>query len=146
MDKLIIRDSEAGDYKSIASLIMELGYPATEVEVKERLTLIDSDKSLRTMVAEREGNVIGFIGLSKSYAYERNGCYIRITALVVSSNFRNQGVGRKLVQIAEAWATAEKATVILLNSGVNRNDAHRFYESQGFSLKGYSFCKELKSP
>ena len=33
--------------------------------------------------------------------------------------------------------------VILLNSGLLRNDAHSFYESQGYSKNSYGFIKKL---
>ncbi|MGE5604331.1 MAG: GNAT family N-acetyltransferase [Bacteroidota bacterium] len=141
--RLVIRDYIPSDYKTIKLLIDELGYPSSEEEVKERLEKISSDKTLRTLVAEMEGKIIGFIGLCKSYAYERNGCYIRITALVVSEKYRKIGIGTELIQAAEEWAKTVNASCILLNSGVDRKEAHKFYENKGYCIKGYSFFKNI---
>src|SRR5690554_6977436 len=102
--QLVIRDLTLDDYRALKFLLDELGYPSTEAEVKERLNNIIPDKNFKTLLAEVQGKVVGFIGLSKSYAYERNGCYVRIMALVVAREYRNMGIGTQLVAKAEEWA------------------------------------------
>lgn len=39
-DQLVIRDLTLDDYKALKSLIDELGYPSSEDEVKERLSVV----------------------------------------------------------------------------------------------------------
>lgn len=34
-------------------------------------------------------------------------------------------------------------TAVSLNSGINRKEAHSFYENIGYSIKGYSFSKNI---
>lgn len=142
-ERLIIRDMVPDDYKALKPLIDELGYPSTEDEIKERLQNIIIDKNFKTLLAELNGKIVAFIGLLKSYGYEINGPYIRIMALVVAEEYRNQGIGTQLIKVAEEWAQQNGATIITLNSGLKRMDAHRFYEHMGFRIKGYSFIKEL---
>jgi GNAT superfamily N-acetyltransferase len=141
--QLVIRDLTLDDYRALKFLLDELGYPSTEAEVKERLNNIIPDKNFKTLLAEVQGKVVGFIGLSKSYAYERNGCYVRIMALVVAREYRNMGIGTQLVAKAEEWAKQNGASLIVLSSGLQRLEAHKFYESKGFRKKGYSFIKKI---
>jgi GNAT superfamily N-acetyltransferase len=141
--QLVIRDLTLDDYRALKFLLDELGYPSTEAEVKERLNNIIPDKNFKTLLAEVQGKVVGFIGLSKSYAYERNGCYVRIMALVVAREYRNMGIGTQLVAKAEEWAKQNGASLIVLSSGLQPLEAHKFYESKGFRKKGYSFIKKI---
>ena len=142
-ERLLIRDSVPDDNKVLTFLIGELGYPAVEEKVRKRLKKIDADKNAKTLVAEFNGRVVGFIGLHKSYGYESDGCFVRITALVTSEAYRGKGIGTRLVQAAEEWAGEEKASCLVLSSRIDRREAHEFYKKRGFALTGYSFVKEL---
>lgn len=82
-------------------------------------------------VAETDGKVIGFIQL-KIYQllYEEN--MVNILGLAVNENYRKLGVGRKLIDKAEEWATEKGRSAIRLNSSMHRKEAHKFYEHMGF--------------
>jgi GNAT superfamily N-acetyltransferase len=142
-ERLLVRDSVPDDYKVLTSLIGELGYPAGEEKVRERLARIYADKNAKTLVAELNGRAVGFIGLHKSYGYESDGCFVRMTALVTSEAYRGKGIGTRLVQAAEEWAEEEKASCLVLSSRTDRHEAHEFYQKRGFALTGYSFVKKL---
>ena len=68
---------------------------------------------------------------------------MRIIALAVAHDFQNQGIGSVLLQRAEDYAKRNNISVICVNSGLKRTQAHRFYEKNSFYKKGYSFCKQL---
>lgn len=143
VDEISIRDMIVDDFKKLTELIEELGYPSNENNISERLNKINSDKYYKTLVAEVDNEVVGFIGLCKLHAYEYDGEYVRIISLVVSEKYRSKGIGTKLVKSGEQWAMGEGAIAIALNSGINRKEAHEFYHSNGYSIKGYSFSKLL---
>jgi hypothetical protein len=46
---------------------------------------------------------------------------------------------------AETIARERGALACIVNSGVQRVDAHRFYEKQGFTARGKAFYKALAS-
>ena len=69
---------------------------------------------------------------------------MRIIALAVAHHSQGQGIGSALIQEAEKYANENNITTILVNSGLKRTEAHRFYEKQSFYKKGYSFCKRIK--
>lgn len=142
-EEIYVRDISNGDFDTLTELIKQLGYPSTSSKVSDRLSKINSSKNYKTFVAEVSEKVVGFIGLSKLYAYEYDGDYVRIVALVVNEQYRGKGIGSRLVESAEKWALEENAIAVSLNSGINRKEAHAFYESIGYSIKGYSFSKNI---
>jgi GNAT superfamily N-acetyltransferase len=140
-----IRKATMHDYVELASLMEQLGYPTSIEQMKQRLTNIDASPNYHTLVATESDKVIAMIGLVKSFYYEMNGSFIRIQAFVVDSNYRNQGIGKKLLEKAEEWARSIGAAGISLNSG-NREEriaAHKFYEKMGYVAKSIGFAKSL---
>jgi GNAT superfamily N-acetyltransferase len=144
MNNITIR--ETTHIPSLALLMHELGYPTTTAEMEGRYKLFGSHPDYRTWVAIHNDQMAGMIGLIKNISYENNGIYIRVGALVVSAAYRKQGLGKALMQKAEAWAIECGAGQIVLNSG-NRNerkDAHAFYQHLGFEPKTTGFVKKIK--
>lgn len=140
-----IRNCTLNDVEVAAQLMGELGYPTTNEDMKERLEAILSDSSYCTLAAQAGDQVIGLVGMQKSYLYERNGMNVRIIAMIVHHEFRGQEIGRQLIEAAEKWAKDQGATSISLNSGnrLERAGAHRFYEHLGFEPKSTGFAKLL---
>jgi GNAT superfamily N-acetyltransferase len=144
---IIIRDANACDIATLTSLVSDLGYPASEEEIKQRFENIFSRKEFRTLLAITEGGqTAGMIGMTENYGYEHNAKYVRVLALVVGKNFRNRGIGRLLMTEAEKWATQLDAYMIVLTSGMRdeRKAAYAFYQRIGYEIKSSGFVKKLK--
>ncbi|WP_199426694.1 GNAT family N-acetyltransferase [Thermaerobacillus caldiproteolyticus] len=140
-----IRKAHARDIPKLAYLMGELGYPTSIEEMSIRFKKIESSSSYCTLVAEYNEDVVGMIGLCSGYFYKKNGLYVRIVALVVDSNYRNRGIGKRLIEEAESWARKQRAISIGLNSG-NRDErkkAHQFYLRMGYQEKSKGFVKSL---
>lgn len=101
---VVIRRLENRDFEAIVQLFKELGYPSSHKAIEERFKLLGEQTSYHSLVAEDEGNVIGFAGICKMYSFERDGNYARILAFVVDSNARKRGIGTLLLQSVEEWA------------------------------------------
>jgi GNAT superfamily N-acetyltransferase len=139
-----VRAATAADAAAIAELMTELGYPTTPAEMEERLAAIFTDETCVTLVAEADGRVVSVAGAALGRYWEKNGVYSRLTVLVVSSAVRGRGIGRQLVEAIERWSAAQGARDVIVNSGLHRADAHRFYESCGFVKTGYRFVKQMQ--
>ena len=63
MDELRIRAAGTVDVAALANLMTELGYPTSVEDMKRRFEEISADPSYDTLVAEREGVVLGMAGL-----------------------------------------------------------------------------------
>ncbi len=83
-------------------------------------------------VAEVDGEPAGFIWYVARGAFNRSGY---IVLLGVRSDMRGQGIGRALLERAEAALFATATDVFLLVSDFNR-DAQRFYARQGYQFVG----------
>ena len=140
-----IRAATVNDIKELTALMEHLGYPTTIDNMKIRFSHIKQNPYYHTLLASYEGKVVGMVGLFKGYYYEMDGCYVRIVALVVDPNYRNKGIGKKLLEEAECWARNIGATGIGLNSGnrQERIDAHKFYRNRGYVEKSVGFTKSL---
>jgi GNAT superfamily N-acetyltransferase len=63
--------------------------------------------------------------------------------LVTTADGRSQGVGHALLAELESRARAAGCTVIDLDSGVQRHDAHRFYFRERMHISSHHFSKAL---
>lgn len=141
-----IRTMQPTDIPQLLELMSELGYPTTFEELKKRFELLRNHVDYETLVAVKDDKVIGFAGMCKALAYEFTGIYVRILSFTVSSKQRQKGVGRILLIACEEWAIEQGAEVITLNSGIReeRQIAHLFYLSNGYTAKSTGFIKKIK--
>jgi ribosomal protein S18 acetylase RimI-like enzyme len=142
-DAVRIRPPADSDADAIARLMGELGYPSTPERVRARLERVAGDDGYAAFVAEVDGAVAGFLGLQTGWAYEHDRPFARILTLVVDARVRRRGVGARLVELGEGWARERGAYVLMLTTNVRRQEAHRFYESVGFSRTGYRYALAL---
>lgn len=68
----------------------------------------------------------GFMPMTTLYY----GRFIWICDLVTDEGKRSQGYGEKLLQNVEQWAKNNGYTTVALSSGLQRRNAHRFYEKK----------------
>jgi GNAT superfamily N-acetyltransferase len=66
-----------------------------------------------------------------------------IDAVVVTSAYRNQGIGKAMMQEALKLSREAGCYKAMLSSNLKRTDAHQFYQSLGFKQQGWSFSLEL---
>ena len=133
----MIRKAEMKDYLDIARLSGVLGYPISEVAVKKNLARILKDAEHEFLVFELGERVTAFIEAEISapvyapvYAEQ---VMLNVLGLVVDEKNQGQGIGAQLLNALEEKAKAREIKVIRLNSGVQRHEAHQFYEHQGYT-------------
>lgn len=72
------------------------------------------------------------------------GRFLYVYDLITSDTERSKGHGKALLDHLEELARADGCQTIALSSGVQRADAHRFYEDKmGYERVSYVFKKEL---
>ena len=109
----------------------EAGYLA----MVARMRLSDG---FRVFAAVRDGVVVGVAGV-RPMELLYCGHILQIDDLVVSETERSTGVGKALLDHVKAEARALGRTEVHLDSGMLRQDAHRFYDREGFERLGYHF-------
>jgi predicted N-acetyltransferase YhbS len=140
---VMLRRATEADAKSVALLLSELGYPSREVDVRDRLCRSLHRHSSCSLVAQSENEIIGLIN-AELVPYFPNGSTIcRVTALIVGSQYRGRGVGKKLLAGAAGFAREHHCVGIEITSAEHRLEAHRFYERLGFSRTSSRFFQAL---
>jgi len=137
-----IRPALATDASPIAALLGELGYVATEAQVRERLTSAQPTPTLN-LVAESGGEVIACLNACVMPYFPNGSTLCRIVAMVVAADRRSKGVGAALVEAAAAYAREQGCSALEVTSADRRSDAHRFYQRSGFTRTSLRFVRAL---
>lgn len=66
-----------------------------------------------------------------------------IDAVIVTSEYRNQGIGKLMMEAAFKLSAEAGCYKVMLSSNLKRDRAHQFYQSLGFKQQGWSFSLEL---
>jgi ribosomal protein S18 acetylase RimI-like enzyme len=139
---LQLRPAKPTDAQDLAQLVTDLGYPVNAADLWARIEKMPSS-TYRTIVALVDEKVAGFIGLLTLPVYEHDHPIGWILALCVDPQHRRLGVGTALIQEAEKYYRTQGVSDMRLHSGIQRNEAHEFYEKLGFDKSGYRFKKRL---
>ena len=102
-----------------------------------RQTIESHDSAV--LVADAAGRVVGFLTAYQDIHSVRFGHRAWIEDFAVDPGWRSQGIGKRLLDAAKAWARERGATHLELDSALARTDAHRFYEREGANRRSYSF-------
>ncbi len=130
---LIIRPAGETDAGDIHRLNRDaLGYDYPLELTRRRLAAVLAGPGSSVFVAQAAGRVVGYIHAA-DYECTYTDSLKDILALAVEEGERGKGIGRMLLAAAEGWAKAAGACGIRLNSGFERENAHRFYEACGYT-------------
>ena len=129
----MIGKAEIKDYLDIARLSGVLGYPISEAAVKKNLARILKDADHEFLVFELGERVTAFIEAEIYAPVYAEQVMLNVLGLVVDEKNQGQGIGAQLLNALEEKAKAREIKVIRLNSGVQRHEAHQFYEHQGYT-------------
>lgn len=131
--EVILKEIEIKDAEIITSLIEQLGYKATRVEIIERIKNIISSEDHFACTAIIENKIVAWILAFVSIHLESNP-YVEIGGLIIEENFRGQGIGKKLIDEAERWMISKNIHKLRVRTNVKSKDTHRFYLNHGFTL------------
>ena len=142
---IAIRHATVTDAEKIAQLVTGLGYPTSPGQMSTRLEAVLADGDYSTLVAAAGERIVGFIGTRVGPLYESNDRYGQIMALAVASDHQRRGIGRTLMEAAEAILVGRGARVLIVHSGNHRADAHAFYEKNGYAFTARRYKKSVTS-
>jgi GNAT superfamily N-acetyltransferase len=140
---ITIQKAKKSDFSDMYGLIKEL-WPREKFNRKSTKDVFLKQWPNKDFIVAKSGNkIIGFASLMVKYSLGDKGKIGIIDELVVDREFRNKGVGRKL--LAEITAMAKKSSCkdLVLTSAFYRKGAHRFYLKNGFRKTAYEFYKKL---
>ena len=97
----------------------------------------------RALVATSGVDVVGLATVHLRAMINHAAPLAQLTLLVVAEERRSLGVGRALVDEAEAWAKAQGCRRIIVTTALHRAGAHAFYERIGYAHTGRRYGKDF---
>lgn len=96
----------------------------------------------RIAFSEQAAGVVATAGfrIGESLSWGR---FLYVDDLVTLSAHRSQGHGARLLAWLREYAVREGCEQLHLDSGIQRKDAHRFYEREGMAMAAYHFMDAL---
>ena len=134
---MIVRKIESYELTLALDLIEQFNRPVALRPSEERL------RSVHDSIISSGGCVVGaFSGEAMVGTCTINLCanlswsarpYAIIENVIVSSGYRNQGIGKSLLAFAQEYGKQQGCYKIALMTGSKKPETHSFYESAGFS-------------
>lgn len=138
---VIIRKIEEKDYIEVSELLFNdlWNRKISTDNVVPFFNKVKDDEQYITFVALLGNNVIGYISAITflSAASEKSNMFLQ--GFVVKKEYQNKGIGTKLLKHTEDYAKTKGIFGIGLQSGVQRTDAHVFYEHNGYIKSNYFY-------
>lgn len=142
--RVTIRLASQRDTQAIAPLLGQLGYPASALELGERLERLTDHPDAEVLVAELDGEVVGVAAYQLIDLLERSDPQCRITALVVDDRYRRRGVAYALLHTIEESARDLGCFRLEVTTRHERADALAFYRAAGFDERPHRLTKPLE--
>jgi len=137
----VLRPAEDSDAERIAAIFTDEGYPAGPSAIVSRLARFAGPDS-EVVVADRGGEVIGFIAFHALPRFEHDDVVVRILALVVDAGARERGLGHQLMAEAEQYARDRGAAFVEVTAGRHRPEARHLYESLGYDASVTAYLRK----
>jgi ribosomal protein S18 acetylase RimI-like enzyme len=96
----------------------------------------------RFVGAWMKGELIGLLGVRELHDYVHDTHWY-IDDLIVSSEFRSQGIGAHLLKWIVNEARLQKVLCLRLSTGVQNSSAMKFYEREGWEVRSVTYKKFL---
>ena len=116
----------------VRRLSEQLGYPLSVAQIEKNITEIIASENHAAFVAFYNQKNVGWIHAFRAMLMESKP-FIEIGGLVVDEKFRNNGIGKKLVEKIKIWALEKAINEVRVRSNVLRAEAHKFYLNNGFT-------------
>lgn len=139
----IIRSMTTRDLPKVRDLLRQLGYDLDEGELVRRFKMVDAAESHCLLIASNGEEVVAFVHMFHRPALEKPPEAV-VQALVVDEKQRGAGVGRRLMDAAEKWASELDFESVVLSSSTMREDAHAFYRRLGYETVAPTFLLRKK--
>ena len=144
MDALVIKELQSQE--EILHAFPVMNQLRTHLDEKAYLDLVIEAKEkdmYRLFALYDQGEIVAVTGF-KPMITLYYGRYVWICDLVTDYYKRSNGYGDKLITYVHEWAKENGYESVALSSGLQRTDAHRFYEEKmDYDKVSYVFKKNL---
>jgi GNAT superfamily N-acetyltransferase len=118
--------------QDVCKLSGQLGYPLSNDQIEKNINEIIASENHAAFVAFYNQKIVGWVYAFRAILIETKP-FIEIGGLIVDENFRNAGIGKKLIEKIKDWALENAINEVRVRSNILRNAAHKFYLNNGFT-------------
>lgn len=143
-DQLLIKEltSEA-EWEKAFPVMKQL---RTQLNLDTYLTLVSESvkkEDYRLIALYNQNKIVALCGFMPMITLY-NGKFIWVCELITDSKQRSKGYGKVLLNYVHEWAVANDYPIVSLSSGLQRIDAHRFYEEKmEYDKVSYVYLKKI---
>lgn len=117
--------------------------PQLPADYADHMARVFADGGEMVVAVSGDSRQVRGLALFRLFADTACGLRCYVDDLVTHEAYRSQGVGRALLGWLQVQAHARGARRLSLESGTQRQAAHRFYFREGFVIASFSFTKSL---
>ena len=128
----MIRPARETDAEALAPLLAQLGYPFGSAELAPALAELLSDPAHHVLVAEDDGEVVGFVNANFRPQLHHLAPVGTIDELVVDEARRGRRIGERLVEAVLDEGRRRSADSVEVTTHERRERARAFYRRCGF--------------
>ena len=139
--RLTVRDEEI---QSCFAVMAELRSHVVEAEFLERVRRQMDSANYELACVEDGGEVCAVAGFRRSECLAW-GRFLYVDDLITTGTARSKGYGKALLDWLVDYARGKGCDELHLDSGVQRESAHRFYKREGMNVSSYHFDVDLRS-
>ena len=147
LDSVIVRRGEARDAQAVLALLASLGRPAVSDDPRGQVAVYEghlADDACALFIGEVEGVAAGVASLWFRPRLNWTTPEAWLPDLFVDPAYRRRGLARALLDACVAEARRRGCHRLVLESGHDRGEAHRLYESYGFIHGGRAYWLPLR--
>ncbi len=145
---LIIRRMEPQDFEAVTALLAELGRPRLTEGTRQAVQTVFlqhvADANVGSLLAERDGVPIGVLSLHFRPRLNEPTLEGYVPDLIVTEGEHGSGAATALFRRAVELARERGCHRLTLESGYQRQRAHRFYIREGMTDAGKYFVLPLR--
>ena len=139
-----IQRAKKEDCKNVYNLILLLKENLNYNKFEEAYFINIAKDDVYYYLLWENNTPIGFISIIINYQLHHADKVATIEELVIDKKYQGKSYGTLLLKYAIEIAQNQKCDVIELTSNFTREDAHKFYEKNGFEKSSYKFKIDLK--
>ncbi|MFH1750339.1 MAG: GNAT family N-acetyltransferase [Candidatus Micrarchaeota archaeon] len=140
-----IRVATMDDFEGILPLFGQLQpkIPLEKGKIRTFFQEMLASPNHMAWIANLDGEIVGYMDVVFRAYHFAFGFTARIETTIVDDEHRRKGVATLLLKECEKEAANRGCRIIELDSAMERTQAHQFYETNGYSKRGYLFWKKI---
>lgn len=128
-----IRRATKDDAQAIANLYRELNTLSPVSVLPERIEAVANSNNTHLLVCDDSGEIIAtaLVCLCQDVMFD-NQPFALVENLVVSANYKREGIGKSMMDYIEAFFLEQDCSKIMLQTSSKNRDARDFYTAMGY--------------